>query len=41
VEALDLLTSFEAWNRFRTDQHLGRERAAEAMESAVRSLLRG
>jgi AcrR family transcriptional regulator len=41
VEALDLLTSFEAWNRLRTDQRLGRERAAEAMESAVRSLLRG
>jgi AcrR family transcriptional regulator len=41
VEALDLLTSFEAWNRLRTDQRLGRERAADAMETAVRSLLRG
>ncbi len=41
VEALDLLTSFEAWNRLRTDQRLGRERAALAMETGVRSLLRG
>ena len=41
VEALDLLTSFEAWNRLRSDQRLGRERAAEAMETAVRALLRG
>ncbi len=34
-EALDLTTSFEAWDRLRTDQRLSRERAQSAVECAV------
>ncbi|MCG8591051.1 MAG: TetR/AcrR family transcriptional regulator [Proteobacteria bacterium] len=40
LEALDQATSFEAWNRLRTDQRLGRDRAAEVMEAAVLALAR-
>jgi AcrR family transcriptional regulator len=35
VEALDLVTSFEAWDRLRTEQRLGRERAQAALERMV------
>jgi hypothetical protein len=38
-EALDLVTSFEAWDRLRVDQRLGRERAEATMERAVLALL--
>jgi AcrR family transcriptional regulator len=37
--AFELVTSFEAWERLRGDQHLGRERAREAMELAALALL--
>lgn len=39
VDALDLLLSFEAWDRLRTDQRLGRERAREALLRAALALL--
>ena len=39
VEALDQATSFEAWDRLRSDQRLGRARARAAMERAVRALV--
>jgi AcrR family transcriptional regulator len=39
VEALDQATSFEAWDRLRSDQRLGRDRARGAMECAVQALL--
>lgn len=39
VEALDQVTSFEAWDRLRGEQRLGRERARAAMERAVRALV--
>ncbi len=39
-EALDLVTSFEAWDRLRVDQRLGRERAEAVVEHAVLALLR-
>ena len=35
VEALDQATSFEAWDRLRSDQRLGRPRARAAMERTV------
>ena len=35
VEALDVATSFEAWDRLRTEQRLGRERAHAAVERMV------
>lgn len=38
-EAVDMATSFEAWDRLRSDQRLGRERAEGAMEHAVLALL--
>jgi len=38
VEALDVLLSFEAWDRMRTDQRLSRERAQAALERAVLAL---
>ena len=38
LEALDLVSSFEAWDRLRTEQRLGRSRALEAMERAVLAL---
>jgi len=39
LEALDLFTSFEAWNRLRVDQKLGRERTQEVIEAAALALL--
>ncbi|MDX1649759.1 MAG: hypothetical protein R3263_07875, partial [Myxococcota bacterium] len=39
AEAVELVTSFEAWDRLRTDQRLGRARARAAMELALRALL--
>lgn len=39
VEALDYASSFEAWDRLRGEQRLGRERAQGAMERAVLALL--
>jgi len=39
ADALDLATSFEAWDRLRTEQHLGRERAQLAVERMVSALL--
>ena len=39
VEALDQATSFEAWDRLRSDQRLGRPRARAAMERNVQALL--
>ena len=41
VAALELVTSFEAWDRLRTDQHLGFERARAAVQEAVSALLSG
>lgn len=38
-EAADLVTSFEAWDRLRVDQRLGRERAEAAVEHALLALL--
>ncbi len=35
LEALDLLTSFEAWTRLRLDQGLSPEKACEVLQSAV------
>ena len=39
IEALDLATSFEAWDRLRTEQRLGRERAQATMEHMVLRLV--
>jgi AcrR family transcriptional regulator len=39
LEAIDLVTSIEAWDRLRVDQRLGRERALHVMERSVRALL--
>lgn len=39
VEALDVLLSFEAWDRLRTDQRLSRERAQAALERTVLALV--
>ncbi len=41
IEALDMMTSFEAWERLRGSQRLGRERAQRVMEEAVRAALSG
>ena len=38
-QAAELLTSFEAWDRLRNEQGLGRERAQDAVRSAVLALL--
>lgn len=38
-ETLDLLLSFEAWNRLRTDQGLNERRARALLEAAVRRCL--
>lgn len=38
-EALELVTSFEAWDRLRADQKLGRDRAREVVVEAVLALL--
>jgi AcrR family transcriptional regulator len=39
VEALDLALSFEAWDRLRTDQRLGRDRARAALLRTVLALV--
>lgn len=39
IEALDQATSFEAWDRYRSDQRLGRARTQAAMERTVRALV--
>lgn len=39
AEALDLVLSFEAWDRLRTDQKLSRERAKAALETAALALV--
>ena len=39
VEALDLVTSYEAWNRLRSDQRLGRERAQASVERVALALI--
>ena len=39
VQALDMVTSFEAWDRLRSDQRLGRERAEATIEAAALALL--
>ena len=39
VEALDLALSFEAWDRLRSEQRLGVERARETLEHLVLALL--
>lgn len=39
VEALDVALSFEVWDRLRTDQRLGRERASAAIGRLVAALL--
>ena len=40
VEALDQVTSFEAWDRLRGDQRLSRARARAAMEYTTHRLVR-
>lgn len=40
VDALELATSFEAWDRLRTEQRLGRERAQAALERIVLGLVK-
>jgi hypothetical protein len=39
VDALELATSFEAWDRLRSEQRLGRERAQAAVERVVLGLV--
>jgi len=39
IEALDQATSFEAWDRLRTDQRLGKPRARAAMVRAATALV--
>jgi len=39
ADGIDVMTSFEAWDRLRSEQHLGRERAQAAVERAVLALL--
>ncbi len=41
LELLDLLCSFEAWDRLRQVQRMGADAAREAMERAVRGALEG
>ena len=41
ADALELVTSFEAWDRLRSDQRLSMERARDAMERSVLALTRG
>jgi AcrR family transcriptional regulator len=38
-EAIDLLLSFDAWNRLRRDQELSPKRASEVLQSTIASLL--
>jgi len=39
LEAVDLLASFEAWERLRRDQHLGRERAQKVVLQTLLALV--
>jgi AcrR family transcriptional regulator len=39
LEALDLTASMEAWDRLRSEQKLGRDRAARVLEAALLALL--
>lgn len=39
LDAIDLVTSFEAWDRLRADQRLSRERAELTLERALLALL--
>jgi AcrR family transcriptional regulator len=39
LEAADAALSFESWDRLRSDQRLGRDRARDALQSAVLALL--
>jgi AcrR family transcriptional regulator len=39
LDAVDLITCFEAWDRLRADQRLSRERAEATLERAVLALL--
>jgi AcrR family transcriptional regulator len=41
LEALDMVLSFDAWDRLRTDQRLSRERASAALEFAALALAAG
>jgi hypothetical protein len=40
AEALELVTSFEAWDRLRVEQNLSAPRARAALEDGVLALLR-
>jgi hypothetical protein len=40
VEAIDLMTSFEAWDRLRVDRRLGPKTAAAVVERTVDTLVR-
>jgi AcrR family transcriptional regulator len=39
LDAVDLITSFEVWDRLRSDQRLGRDRAARVVEQSLHALL--
>ena len=41
LDAIDLVASFEAWDRLRADQRLSRERAEATLECALLALLGG
>ena len=41
VDAIELLTCFEAWDRLRCDQRLGRDRARRVIEQSVHAVLSG
>jgi AcrR family transcriptional regulator len=41
VEALDMLLSFESWNRLREDQGLGIAKSKHVLKQAIESLLKG
>ncbi len=41
TDAIELVTSFEAWERLRTDQRLSRERAQATLETTVLVLVEG
>jgi hypothetical protein len=41
VEALDMLLSFESWNRLREDQGLSTAKSKHVLKQAIESLLKG
>ena len=41
IDALELATSFEAWDRLRSEQRLGSQRAQAAVKQTVLALLKG